>query len=94
MDAGQTPAHFEVLVLFDEADGFDLARARQLLAERVAAVRRLRQRLIRTPLGCGGPIWVDDEGGSTPCMPGPSRWSPPWAPRPSVPRRHLRRPTH
>jgi diacylglycerol O-acyltransferase / wax synthase len=25
-------------------------------------VPRLRQRLVRVPLGCGGPIWVDDPG--------------------------------
>jgi WS/DGAT/MGAT family acyltransferase len=62
MDDERAPAHFGVVLLFDEADGFDPARARQVLAERVGAVPRLRQRLVRTPLGCGGPIWVDDEG--------------------------------
>lgn len=61
MDDERAPAHFGVILLFDEVDGFDLAHARQVLAERVAAVPRLRQRLVRTPFGCGGPIWVDDE---------------------------------
>lgn len=61
MDDQRAPAHFGVILLFDEVDGFDLAHARQVLAERVAAVPRLRQRLVRTPFGCGGPIWVDDE---------------------------------
>ena len=35
-------------------------RVEQLIAEGVPAVPRLRQRLIRAPFGCGGPIWVDD----------------------------------
>lgn len=61
MDDERAPAHFGVILLFDEAGGFDLAHARQVLAERVAAVPRLRQRLVRTPFGCGGPIWIDDE---------------------------------
>lgn len=30
------------------------------LAERVPAVARLRQRLVRPPPGCGRPVWVDD----------------------------------
>lgn len=31
-----------------------------LLAERVARIPRLRQRIQATPFGCGRPIWVDD----------------------------------
>ncbi|MFI7115355.1 wax ester/triacylglycerol synthase domain-containing protein [Amycolatopsis sp. NPDC049868] len=61
MDSKRAPQHFGVILRFGEADGFDPVRAREVLAERVAAVPRLRQRLIRTPPGCGGPIWVDDE---------------------------------
>lgn len=61
MDAsGQVPEQFGVILLLDEAGGFDLSRARRLIAERIPAVPRLRQRLIRTPFGCGAPIWVDD----------------------------------
>ena len=41
---------------------FDLGRARELIGERVTAVPRLRQRLVRVPFGCGGPVWVDDAG--------------------------------
>ncbi|GAB2817344.1 wax ester/triacylglycerol synthase domain-containing protein [Lentzea nigeriaca] len=33
-----------------------------LLADRVRAVPRLRRRLVRTPFGCGRPVWVDDAG--------------------------------
>lgn len=62
MDAASTvPEQFGVVLLLDEAEGLDLARVRHLVAERVPAVPRLRQRLVPVPLGCGGPIWVDDE---------------------------------
>lgn len=57
---GHVPEQFGVILLLDGAGGFGLAQARQLIAERVPAVPRLRQRLIRAPFGCGGPIWVDD----------------------------------
>jgi diacylglycerol O-acyltransferase / wax synthase len=32
----------------------------RVLVERIPAVPRLRRRLVRTPFGCGPPIWVDD----------------------------------
>ena len=57
---GHVPEQFGVILLLDGASGFGLAQARQLIAERVPALPRLRQRLIRAPFGCGGPIWVDD----------------------------------
>jgi diacylglycerol O-acyltransferase / wax synthase len=61
MDAsGAVPEQFGVILVLDRAAGFDLATARRLIAERIAAVPRLRQRLVRVPFGCGGPIWVDD----------------------------------
>jgi diacylglycerol O-acyltransferase / wax synthase len=62
MDSGEVPEQFGVILLLENAGGLDLARTRRLLAERVLAVPRLRQRLVRVPLGCGGPIWVDDPG--------------------------------
>ncbi len=36
MDDERAPAHVGVILLLDEADGFDLAHARQVLAQRVA----------------------------------------------------------
>jgi len=39
----------------------DVAQLREILAARVAGVRRLRQRLLVGPLGSGRPVWVDDE---------------------------------
>src|SRR6185312_14254999 len=42
--------------------GSGVEDARRALVERIPAVPRLRQRLIRLPLGLGRPIWVDDPG--------------------------------
>jgi len=60
MDSGVVPNQFGVILLLDQTAQFDLPRASQLIAERIAGVPRLRQRLIRAPFGCGGPIWIDD----------------------------------
>jgi diacylglycerol O-acyltransferase len=60
MDVGPVPEQFGVLLELEGADGLDLAHVRKLLDDRIRAVPRLRQRLVRAPLGCGGPIWVDD----------------------------------
>ena len=60
MDTGEVPEQFGVILRLDAPDGLDLTRARRLVAERLPAVPRLRQRLVRVPPGCGGPIWVDD----------------------------------
>ena len=57
---GGIPEQFGVILLLGQAGGLDVAQARQLIAERIPAVARLRQRLTRAPFGCGGPIWVDD----------------------------------
>jgi diacylglycerol O-acyltransferase / wax synthase len=48
-----------VLVLTPEQP-LELDAVAAVLAERVPAVARLRQRLIRPPPGCGRPVWVDD----------------------------------
>jgi WS/DGAT/MGAT family acyltransferase len=59
MDTGSLPEQFAVILRLDRAGDLDLARVRQLIGERIRAVPRLRQRLIRVPPGCGGPIWAD-----------------------------------
>lgn len=59
MDNGQVPEQFGVVL---ELDGpLSLPRVRSLVADRIQAVPRLRQRLVSVPMGCGGPVWVDDE---------------------------------
>ncbi|HWD02988.1 MAG TPA: wax ester/triacylglycerol synthase domain-containing protein [Amycolatopsis sp.] len=62
METDDEPVQFGVLLSLGRARGLDLARVRQLIAERIPAVPRLRRRLTLAPWGCGGPIWVDDSG--------------------------------
>jgi WS/DGAT/MGAT family acyltransferase len=57
MDSPREPEQFGVVLLLD---GGPAARVARTMAGRVAAVPRLRQRLVRAPWGCGGPIWIDD----------------------------------
>jgi diacylglycerol O-acyltransferase / wax synthase len=60
MDTGEVPQQFGVILVLAEGTGFELETIRRLIAARIPAVPRLRQRLVRVPFGCGGPIWVDD----------------------------------
>jgi diacylglycerol O-acyltransferase / wax synthase len=59
-DAGSAPMHVGAVLLLDTGSGFDAEAIETVLASRVRAIPRLRQRLVRTPLGCGRPVWVDD----------------------------------
>lgn len=60
MDARQVPEQIGVILTLDGGGALSLASARRLLADRIPAIPRLRQRLVPAPLGCGGPIWTDD----------------------------------
>lgn len=57
---GGLPEQLGALFLLECGPGFDPAEAALLLADRAAAVPRLRQRLVRLPPGAGRPIWLDD----------------------------------
>ena len=59
---GVVPEHLGAVLVLDAGAGFDVESVRRVLAERVRAVPRLRQRLVRVPAGCGRPVWVDDPG--------------------------------
>lgn len=48
------------VLLLNAGHGLEPAWAFDLLAQRITAVPRLRQRLVNTPFGCGRPVWVDD----------------------------------
>lgn len=58
LDVGPLPMHVGAVLVLGAP--VDLGMVRRVLGERIGAVPRMRQRLFRTPLGCGGPIWVDD----------------------------------
>src|SRR5436309_11120765 len=60
MDRGRVPEQIAAILVLAPSAPFDLAGAQRLLAERITAVPRLRQRLVRLPPGCGRPIWIDD----------------------------------
>ncbi|MDQ2709771.1 MAG: hypothetical protein M3Z25_20030 [Actinomycetota bacterium] len=63
MDSGgAVPEHLGTVLVLDAGPTFDVPAARRMLAERVRAVPRLRQRLVRLPPGLGRPVWVDDPG--------------------------------
>jgi WS/DGAT/MGAT family acyltransferase len=62
MDSAYGPEQFGVILGLENGGQLGLAQLRRLLAERVPAVPRLRQRLIGPSVGCGGPLWVDDPG--------------------------------
>ena len=62
---GVVPEHLGAVLVLDADSGFDVESVRRVLAERVRAVPRLRQRLVRVPPGCGRPVWVDDPGFET-----------------------------
>ena len=59
MDRGPVPEQLAVVLVLDQR--LEAAECARLLQDRAGVVPRLRQRLVRTPPGCGGPIWVDDE---------------------------------
>ena len=54
------PEQFGVVLVIEPGGRFDPEAAARLLATRVRAVPRLRQRILRVPPGCGRPVWVDD----------------------------------
>ncbi len=63
-DRGPAPMHLGAVLVLEPAGGatdeLDLEAARQILDERSRRVPRLHQVLVRAPLGCGRPYWLDD----------------------------------
>jgi diacylglycerol O-acyltransferase len=61
-DLPGSPMQVAAILVLDTASLLDLPAVRDAIGQRIRAVPRLRQRLIRTPFGAGRPIWVDDPG--------------------------------
>jgi diacylglycerol O-acyltransferase len=59
-DHGPAPMNIGAVLIIDEASDLPFSTVRSVLEGRLPRVRRLRQRLLRMPPGCGRPIWVDD----------------------------------
>jgi diacylglycerol O-acyltransferase / wax synthase len=86
MDNGMVPQQFAVILILDRPGDFGLAQLRRVISDRIPALPRLRQRLIKVPLGCGRSVWLDDQdfrierhvppadaqGTSKPCLTPPS----------------------
>jgi WS/DGAT/MGAT family acyltransferase len=60
MDLGPVPSQVGAILRFASIPGSDPVALGRLVSERAAAIPRLRQRLVRSPFGCGPPVWVDD----------------------------------
>jgi diacylglycerol O-acyltransferase / wax synthase len=57
---GKVPQQFAVILTLEHSADFQLLQLRRLISDRILAIPRLRQRLIKVPPGCGHPVWVDD----------------------------------
>jgi hypothetical protein len=47
------------VLIIDGGSALDFSTVRSIFEGRLSRVRRLRQRLLKMPFGCGRPIWVD-----------------------------------
>jgi WS/DGAT/MGAT family acyltransferase len=59
-DLPDAPMQVAAVLVLGTASGLHLTAVRDAVGERILAVPRLRQRLIRAPFGAGRPVWVDD----------------------------------
>ena len=57
---GGVPQHLGVVLVLDPQSPRSAEEIRCVLVGRIPAVPRLRQHLVRTPVGCGRPVWADD----------------------------------
>ncbi len=58
-DRGPAPMNIGAVLVLERGSDLGLAEVRTILAARLPRVPRLRQRIVRTPPGCGRPVWVD-----------------------------------
>jgi len=63
-DKGQVPMNIGAVLVF--APGPDALAVGRELADRLAGIRRFRQRLVRPGFAAGAPVWVDDPDCRTP----------------------------
>jgi WS/DGAT/MGAT family acyltransferase len=59
-DLPNSPMQVAAVLVLGNATELDLTAVRDAIGQRIQAVPRLRQRLVRSPFGGGRPIWVDD----------------------------------
>jgi len=59
-ERGSVPLQVGAVLMLDARERLDPGVVVDAIAHRITAVPRLRQRLVKVPLGCGRPVWVDD----------------------------------
>lgn len=59
-DSTGTSMQVAAVLMLETPSPVDLAAVREALADRITAVPRLRQRLVKAPFGHGRPVWIDD----------------------------------
>ncbi|GID93899.1 diacylglycerol O-acyltransferase [Amorphoplanes digitatis] len=59
-DLPGSPMQVAAVLVLGTTTALDLAAVREAIGQRIHGVPRLRQRLVRAPLGGGRPVWVDD----------------------------------
>ena len=59
-ERGSTPMQVGAVVMLDAHESLVPGLVIDAMADRITAVPRLRQRLVKVPWGCGRPVWVDD----------------------------------
>jgi diacylglycerol O-acyltransferase / wax synthase len=59
-DVGSVPMQVGAILMLDAASSLSPAAVRDAISHRIRGLPRLRQRLVRAPIGAGGPVWVDD----------------------------------
>ncbi|MFG1676120.1 wax ester/triacylglycerol synthase domain-containing protein [Micromonospora sp. NPDC049282] len=55
-----SPMQVAAVLVLGAATAVDLTAVRDVIGRRLSSVLRLRQRLVRAPLGAGRPVWLDD----------------------------------
>jgi WS/DGAT/MGAT family acyltransferase len=59
-DVGPAPFQVGAILMLSPDQPLTRDAVQAAIGTRIASVPRLRQRLVRTPPGCGRPVWVDD----------------------------------
>lgn len=61
-DVTGTSMQVAAVLVLQPRSPLDAAAVSEAIADRIAAVPRLRQRLVDAPFGCGRPYWIDEPG--------------------------------
>jgi WS/DGAT/MGAT family acyltransferase len=60
VDHGRVPMNIAAVLMVEGGGALSFPDVGSMLGDRLPRVPRMRQRLVRAPVGCGRPYWVDD----------------------------------